>query len=73
MSLGAIIPIGAAGVVAYGAVGEVQLLRAAALLAGSMIGARYGAGLLARIAERPLKMVFGVPKVVIVVLMVVSS
>jgi uncharacterized membrane protein YfcA len=33
---------------------------ALALAAGSVLGARVGAGLLARIQERPLKIVFGV-------------
>jgi uncharacterized membrane protein YfcA len=59
MSLGAIIPISLASVVAYGAAGEVRVGYAVALALGSVVGARVGAGLLARIRERPLKIVFG--------------
>ena len=59
LSLGAIIPISLASVVTYGAAGEVRVGYAAALTVGSVFGARMGAGLLARIRERPLKIVFG--------------
>jgi uncharacterized membrane protein YfcA len=59
MSLGAIIPISLASVVTYGVAGEVRVGYALALAAGSVVGARVGAGLLARIQERPLKIVFG--------------
>jgi uncharacterized membrane protein YfcA len=60
MSLGAIIPISLASVITFGAAGEVRVGYAVALTAGSMVGARVGAGLLSRIPERPLKIVFGV-------------
>jgi uncharacterized membrane protein YfcA len=59
MSLGAIIPISLAGVITFGAAGEVRLGYAIALTLGSIVGARIGAGLLARVDERPLKIVFG--------------
>jgi uncharacterized protein len=59
MSLGAIIPISLASVVTYGVAGQVRIGYAVALTAGSVVGARVGAGLLARIQERPLKIVFG--------------
>ena len=59
MSLGAIIPISLASVITYGAAGEVRVGYAVALAIGSVVGARVGAGLLARIRERPLKIVFG--------------
>jgi uncharacterized membrane protein YfcA len=59
MSLGAIIPISLASVITYGAAGEVRVGYAVALALGSVVGARLGAGLLARIRERPLKIVFG--------------
>jgi uncharacterized membrane protein YfcA len=59
MSLGAIIPISLASVVTYGVAGQVRIGYALALTAGSVVGARVGAGLLARIQERPLKIVFG--------------
>jgi len=60
MSLGAIIPISLASVITFGAAGEVRVGYAVALTVGSMVGARVGAGLLSRIPERPLKIVFGV-------------
>ena len=60
MSLGAIIPISIAGIATYGVAGEVRYGTAIALAAGSIVGARIGAGWLARIDERLLKIVFGV-------------
>ena len=60
MSLAAIIPISHASVITFGAAGEVRIGYALALAAGSVVGARFGAGLLSRAPERPLKIVFGV-------------
>ena len=60
ISLGAIIPISIAGIATYGVAGEVRYGTAIALAAGSIVGARIGAGWLARIDERHLKVVFGV-------------
>jgi len=60
MSLGAIIPISLASVITYGVAGQVRIGYALALALGSIFGARVGAGLLARIQERPLKIVFGI-------------
>jgi uncharacterized protein len=59
VSLGAIIPISLAGVLTYGAAGKIKVGDAIALAAGSIVGARIGAGLLARVEERPLKIIFG--------------
>jgi uncharacterized membrane protein YfcA len=59
VSLGAIIPISIAGIATYGIAGEVRWWQAVGLAAGSIIGARMGAGLLARTDERHLKIVFG--------------
>ena len=59
LSLGAIIPISAAGVVAFGTAGELELLPALLLATGSVLGARVGAGVLARIDERRLRLIFG--------------
>jgi uncharacterized membrane protein YfcA len=59
MSLGAIIPISIAGIATYGVAGEVRWWEALGLAAGSIVGARIGAGILARIDERLLKVVFG--------------
>jgi hypothetical protein len=59
MSLGAIIPISLASVITFGAAGEVRVGYGIALTIGSVVGARIGAGLLARVRERPLKIVFG--------------
>jgi uncharacterized protein len=59
ISLGAIIPISAAGVITFGAAGEIRVWEALALAAGSIAGAQYGASLLARVDERRLKLAFG--------------
>ncbi|MFL5961979.1 MAG: TSUP family transporter [Gaiellaceae bacterium] len=59
MSLGAIIPISLASVITFGVAGQVRIGYAAALTAGSIVGASVGAGVLARIDERRLKIVFG--------------
>lgn len=59
VSLGAIIPISVAGIATYGVAGEVRWWQALGLAAGSVVGARIGAGFLARIDERLLKVVFG--------------
>jgi uncharacterized membrane protein YfcA len=69
ISLGAIIPISFASVLTYGIAGEVRAGYALALALGSVFGARVGAGLLARIRERPLKIVFGVFLVAVAVLL----
>jgi uncharacterized membrane protein YfcA len=60
VSLGAIIPISMAGIATYGVAGEVRWWQALGLAAGAVFGAGIGAGLLARIDERLLKVVFGV-------------
>jgi uncharacterized membrane protein YfcA len=59
MSLGAIIPISIAGIATYGVAGEVRYWQALGLAVGSIVGARIGAGFLARIDERLLKIIFG--------------
>ena len=59
MSLGAIIPISIAGIATFGVAGEVHWWEALGLAAGAIVGARVGAGMLARIDERMLKIVFG--------------
>ena len=70
-SLGAIIPISIAGIATFGAAGAVRVPEAAALAAGSIVGARLGAGLLSRIDERLLKLVIGLFLVAVAVLMAV--
>jgi uncharacterized protein len=72
VSLGAIIPISAAGVVAFGAAGEIRVWEALALAAGSIVGAQAGARLLARADERKLKLAFGVFLLVVAALMAVG-
>jgi uncharacterized protein len=72
VSLGAIIPISAAGVLAFGAAGEIQVWEALALAAGSIAGAQAGARLLARADERTLKLAFGVFLVVVAAVMAVG-
>ena len=44
LSLGAIIPISIAGIATYGVAGEVRYWQALGLAAGSIVGARIGAG-----------------------------
>jgi uncharacterized membrane protein YfcA len=58
-SLGAIVPIAIAGLITYGAAGEVRVPEALALAAGSIVGAAVGAGALSRMPERQLKIAFG--------------
>ena len=59
ISLGAMIPIAVVAIAVYAFDGKVDVLAAAALTAGSVLGARRGADFLARIPERRLKAVFG--------------
>ncbi len=73
ISLGAIIPISLASVLTYGIAGQVRLVDAAALAAGSIVGARIGAGALARIDERLLQRVFGIFLVAVAILMLVRA
>jgi uncharacterized membrane protein YfcA len=73
MSLGAIIPISLASVLTFGVAGKVHLGEAVALAAGSVAGARIGAGALARIEERPLKLVFGLFLAAVGVLILVRA
>lgn len=71
-SLGAIVPISAAGVIAFGAAGEVRLKEAAALALGAIMGAQVGARVLARARERTLKLGFGVFLLLVAALMAVG-
>jgi uncharacterized membrane protein YfcA len=73
LSLGAIIPISLASVLIYGAAGKVRLSEAAALAVGAIVGARIGASALARIEERPLKLVFGLFLGAVSILMLVRQ
>lgn len=59
VSLGAIIPISAVAVTAYGVAGEVDWQLAAGLIVGSIVGARLGATMLSRLPEDALKIMFG--------------
>lgn len=72
LSLGAIIPISAAGAATYGAAGEVRLWEAAALAAGAIAGAQVGAAVLSRASERTLKASFGVFLLLVAVAMAVG-
>jgi uncharacterized membrane protein YfcA len=73
MSLGAIIPISVASVATYGVAGKVRVADAVALAVGSIVGARIGAGALARVDERRLKLVFGLFLGAVSILMLVRS
>jgi uncharacterized membrane protein YfcA len=72
VSLGAIIPISAAGALAFGVGGEIRFWEALALAAGSIAGAQVGARLLARADERKLKLAFGFFLVVVAAIMAVG-
>jgi uncharacterized membrane protein YfcA len=72
ISLGAIIPISAAGVITFGAAGEIQVWEALALAVGSIAGAQVGTTLLTRIDERRLKFAFGAFLLIVAVLMAVG-
>lgn len=72
VSLGAIIPISAAGVLTFGAAGEIQVWEALALAVGAIAGAQAGARLLARVDERKLKLAFGVFMLIVAVVLVVE-
>jgi uncharacterized protein len=73
MSLGAIIPISIAGIATFGVAGQVHWWDALGLAVGAIVGARFGAGLLARIDERVLKIIFGLFLVGVAVLMGVRT
>ena len=73
MSLGAIIPISIAGIATYGVAGQVHWWDALGLAVGSIVGARIGAGQLARIDERLLKIIFGIFLVGIAILVGVRA
>jgi uncharacterized protein len=72
ISLGAIIPISAAGVVTFGVAGEIQVWEALALAGGSIAGAQVGTTMLSRIDERVLKLAFGSFMLVVAVLLAVG-
>lgn len=73
ISLGAIIPISLASVLTYGVAGQVRVWQSVALAAGSILGARIGAGALARIRDRPLKLVFGLFLAAVSILMLAGK
>jgi uncharacterized protein len=70
-SLGAIIPISAAGVLTFGVAGEVRVGYAIALALGAILGAQVGARALARAPERGLKLAFGCFLLLVALLLVV--
>jgi len=59
-SLAAIVPIGAVGALTFALDGEIDLKVAGLLALGALAGAPVGAHIMARIKERPLKIMFGV-------------
>jgi uncharacterized membrane protein YfcA len=69
-SLAAVVLMGAAGAATFAMEGEVEVGLALALAAGSLVGAPMGARIMARTAEGPLKIAFGVLMLVVAGLMV---
>ena len=59
-SLAAIVPIGAVGALTFALGGEIDLEVAGLLALGALAGAPFGALIMARIKERPLRIMFGV-------------
>jgi uncharacterized membrane protein YfcA len=59
-SLAAIVPIGAVGALTFALGGKIDLEVAGLLALGALVGAPAGARIMARIEERPLRIMFGV-------------
>jgi uncharacterized protein len=59
-SLAAIVPIGAVGALTYALGGKIDVEVAGLLALGALVGAPAGARIMARIEERPLRIMFGV-------------
>jgi uncharacterized membrane protein YfcA len=72
-SLGAIVPISAAGALTFGAAGEVRIGYAIALALGAILGAQLGARALARASEQTLKLSFGCFLVLVAIVMAVKA
>lgn len=68
-SLAAVVFMGAIGAATFAADGQVDVALALALAAGSLAGAPLGARIMARTAEAPLKIAFGVLMLVVAGLM----
>jgi uncharacterized membrane protein YfcA len=66
-SLAAIVPIAVVGGVTFALEGEVDYTIALLLAAGSLVGAPFGARVMARMREAPLKIVFGVFMIVVAI------
>lgn len=66
-SLAAITLTALSGAVSYGIAGEVMLLPAAVVAVGGLVGAVLGVGLLRRLSENQVRLVFGVLMVVVAV------
>lgn len=73
VSLGAIIPIAVAGTAVYAAAGKIDWVLALALTVGAVAGAQIGVGMLARLSERRLKLVFGGFLVMVAAAMVIGA
>ena len=71
-SLGAIVPIAAVGAVIFGRAESVDLLAAAVLTIGSLVGVQVGTRAMARIGDDRLRIGFAVFMIVIALTMLVS-
>ena len=72
-SLAAVVLMGAVGAATFAADGQVDVGLALALAAGSLVGAPLGARIMARTAEGPLKVAFGVLMLVVAGLMLAPT
>jgi uncharacterized membrane protein YfcA len=72
-SLTAIVPIALAGAIGYATAGEVDLVAAAFMAGGAVVGAPLGVAALARIPQRWLQLAFGVLLVLAAVRLVMDA
>lgn len=71
-SLAAIVPIATVGAIIFGGADSVDLLAAAIVVVGSLIGVQLGSRLMPRIGDRRLRMVFAVFMIAVGITMLVA-
>ncbi len=71
-SLAAIVPIAAVGAFVFGRADSIDLVAAALLAGGSLLGVQAGARLMHRLSDRALTQVFGVFLIIVALAMLLS-
>ena len=71
-SLAAIVPIATVGAIIFGGADSVDLLAAAIVVVGSLIGVQLGSRLMPRVGDRRLRMVFAVFMIAVGITMLVA-